>query len=97
MQASEAQALREEVHRLTKAREDQEVPALRAYLPRFRQSNGIFPDRNKDEEKRLRTRGIDAQPEYIAPSVDILPKLLEHLEIHEPDLFLLNIPRNEDQ
>eukprot|EP00808_Paulinella_micropora_P030612 g66884.t1 len=55
IQASEAQALREEVHRLTKACEDQEAPALRAYLTRFRQSDDIFPDRNKDEEKRLRT------------------------------------------
>eukprot|EP00808_Paulinella_micropora_P027843 g81271.t1 len=96
IQTSEAQALKEEVRRLIQNQKDQEAPALRAYLTRFRQRDEIFPDRSTDKAKRLQDQGIDAQLGFTAPPVDILPELLEYLEIHEPDLFLLNIPRSEE-
>eukprot|EP00808_Paulinella_micropora_P008094 g47648.t1 len=96
IQTSEAQALQEEVRRLIQDQKDQEAPALRAYLTRFRQGDEIFKDRNTDEAKRLQDQGIDAQLDFTAPPVDIIPKLLEYLETHEPDLFLLNIPRSEE-
>eukprot|EP00808_Paulinella_micropora_P031337 g37795.t1 len=98
IQTSEAQALQEEVRRLIQDQKDQEAPALRAYLTRFRQRDEIFPDRNTDEAKRLQDQGIDAKLDFTAPPppVDILPELLEYLETHEPDLFLLNIPRSEE-
>eukprot|EP00808_Paulinella_micropora_P016750 g59626.t1 len=66
IQASEAQALQEDVRRLIKAREDQEAPALRAYLTRFRQRAGIFQIETK-------TRKLDCEFKVSTPNLNSLP------------------------